>query len=123
MSKKQLTRALSCEYISETKSELIPHKDAKSELNMSTLSLHACHAYSIFLISQLRNNWEMANKQWQSRIRGMAHEVKKRSDNIQYAMLESVQTMLDYLEETFEPVMLPVSKGGFTQLSRSAIEL
>ncbi len=60
----------------------------------------------------MRSRWEVANRQWRSRVRSFFHDLHRATDGARNAVLESVQTTLDYVEETFEPVMLPASKGG-----------
>ena len=44
-------------------------------------------------------------------MRAVSNDIKKNTDRVQYYILESIQTMLDYVEDTFEPVMLPASSG------------
>ena len=60
---------------------------------------------------QMQNQWELSSKEWQQWVRSIAREVQKRTDGMQYNVFESIQTICDYIEDTFEPVMLPASKG------------
>ncbi len=59
----------------------------------------------------MRAEWEESNRRWQSRVRAFFAGVQRSSRAAQDAVLESVQTALDHVEATFEPVMLPPSKG------------
>ena len=60
-------------------------------------------------VFQLKWQMENANKMMQTRWKDAGDRMKTSSSYIQNQILENVQTMLDYVEETFEPVMLPVS--------------
>ena len=53
----------------------------------------------------------MSSSEWADRFRDVGFEVKRLSQNVNYVALETLQTMLDYIEETFETIMIPPSKG------------
>ncbi len=63
----------------------------------------------------MQSQWEMSNKEWQQWVRSLAREIQKRTDGVQYNVFESIQTVMDYIEDTLEPVMIPASKGKFWQ--------
>ena len=58
----------------------------------------------------------MSSSEWSDRFRDVGFEVKRLSQNVNYVALETLQTMLDYIEETFETIMIPPSKGLTTHL-------
>ena len=49
--------------------------------------------------------------QMNNRIKAISNELRKKSDDFQYQIFESIQTILDYMEDSLEPVLLPPTKG------------
>jgi hypothetical protein len=69
------------------------------------------NSHGTFFKLQMQNQWENNNKEWQTRVRAMSREFQKRTEGVQYTIFEAMQTVMDYLEDTFEPVLLTPSPG------------
>ncbi len=59
----------------------------------------------------MRDQWENNNKLWQNRLRAMTRKINERSEGVQYTFFEAMQTIMDYVEETLEKVMIPPTPG------------
>ena len=56
---------------------------------------------------QFREQWEDNNRLWQSRVKSISIGLQKQTEGVQYTVFESMQTIMDYIEETFEKIMIP----------------
>ena len=63
---------------------------------------------------QMREQWDYNNRLWQTRIRTISKELQKHTEGVQYTVFEFMQTMMDYIEDTFEMVMIPPTPGNLT---------
>ncbi len=63
--------------------------------------------------------YEQTQKELLDHFNDVSFEMKRLSDNVSYSMLESMQTVLDFIEEMFEKVMLPPSLGNLESNSLS----
>lgn len=61
----------------------------------------------------MRDQWDNNNKLWQNRLRAITRQINERSEGVQYTFFEAMQTIMDYMEETFEKVMIPPTPGEF----------
>lgn len=59
----------------------------------------------------MRDQWDNNNKLWQNRLRAISRQINERSEGVQYTFFEAMQTIMDYMEETFEKVMIPPTPG------------
>ena len=55
--------------------------------------------------------WEAFQKIWAKRLREMSDGIRNRSETVNYTVFESMQTMMDYIEESLQNIMLPPSEG------------
>ena len=60
---------------------------------------------------QLRDDWEKNNKALSDKMRRMSKDLNEKSESVQYTVFEAMQTIMDYIEESFENVMLPCTPG------------
>ena len=44
-------------------------------------------------------------------MRRMSKDLNEKSESVQYTVFEAMQTIMDYIEESFENVMLPCTPG------------
>jgi len=56
---------------------------------------------------KMREQWAENNRTWQSELNNMSRGFQKSTENIHYTVFESLQTVMDYIEEAFEKVMVP----------------
>jgi hypothetical protein len=75
----------------------------------------------IFFFLQLKDDWEKNNKALSDKMRRMSKDLNEKSDSIQYTVFEAMQTIMDYIEESFENVMLPCTPGKVVVQSNLAI--
>lgn len=61
----------------------------------------------------MRDQWDNSNKLWQNRLKAISRQINERSEGVQYTFFEAMQTIMDYIEETFEKVMIPPTPGTF----------
>lgn len=59
--------------------------------------------------ANIRHRIDKTQEDIQTRVRENAFHVRKQVENAQYAIFEGIQTLLDHVEERFEPVMLKPS--------------
>ena len=59
----------------------------------------------------MRHRVEMAQRQFTSRVNDVTHGVRKRVEDTTAAVLEAVQSSLDYTEDTLQPIMLAPTEG------------
>ena len=57
--------------------------------------------------------WEAFQKIWAKRLREMSDGIRKQTETVHYTVFESMQTMMDYIEESLQNIMLPPSEGKF----------
>ena len=57
--------------------------------------------------------WEAFQKIWAKRLREMSDGIRKQTETVHYTVFESMQTMMDYIEESLQNIMLPPSEGEF----------
>lgn len=55
----------------------------------------------------MREEWVENNRAWQTKMNNMSRGIQKQTEDIQYTVFESMQTVMDYIEEMFEKVMVP----------------
>ena len=55
--------------------------------------------------------WEAFQKIWAKRLREMSDGIRKQTETVHYTVFESMQTMMDYIEESLQNIMLPPSEG------------
>ena len=60
---------------------------------------------------QLRDDWEKNNKALSDKMKRMSKDLNAKSESVQYTVFEAMQTIMDYIEESFENVMLPCTPG------------
>jgi len=56
---------------------------------------------------KMREQWESNNELWQNRMKAITKQWNDRTEGVQYTMFEAMQTIMDYIEESFEKVMIP----------------
>jgi len=56
---------------------------------------------------KMREEWVENNRAWQTKMNNMSRGIQKQTEGIQYTVFESMQTVMDYIEEMFEKVMVP----------------
>ena len=59
----------------------------------------------------MRDDWEKNNKALSDKMRRMSKDLNEKSESVQYTVFEAMQTIMDYIEESFENVMLPCTPG------------
>ena len=59
----------------------------------------------------MREQWESNNELWQNRMKAITKQWNDRTEGVQYTMFEAMQTIMDYIEESFEKVMIPPTPG------------
>ena len=78
--------------------------------NCSDLSLLE-EIVPLYHFLQLRDDWEKNNKALSDKMRRMSKDLNEKSESVQYTVFEAMQTIMDYIEESFENVMLPCTPG------------
>jgi len=58
---------------------------------------------------KLREDWETNNKALSEKMRRLSRDINEKSDSVQYTIFEAMQTIMDYIEESFENLMLPAT--------------
>ena len=61
----------------------------------------------------MKENWELNNKAMSEKVKRLSRELNDKSESIQYTVFEAMQTIMDYIEESFEKLMLPPTPGKF----------
>jgi len=56
---------------------------------------------------KMKENWELNNKAMSEKVKRLSRELNDKSESIQYTVFEAMQTIMDYIEESFEKLMLP----------------
>jgi len=59
----------------------------------------------------MRNRYEQTQKEWLDNFQNAFMELLRIRDNMSFSLMESVQIVLDYVEEKFDKIMLPPSIG------------
>lgn len=59
---------------------------------------------------RISGQWESNQKLWESRIKEMSLNFQQKTDTVNYTVFESMQTIMDYFEESLENLMLPASE-------------
>ena len=59
----------------------------------------------------MKENWELNNKAMSEKVKRLSRELNDKSESIQYTVFEAMQTIMDYIEESFEKLMLPPTPG------------
>ena len=49
----------------------------------------------------MREEWVEKNRAWQTKMNNMSRGIQKQTEGIQYTVFESMQTVMDYIEEMF----------------------
>ena len=60
---------------------------------------------------QISGHWESNQKLWETTIKEMSQNFQQKTDTVNYTVFESMQTIMDYFEESLENLMLPASEG------------
>ena len=60
---------------------------------------------------QISGQWDSNQKLWEARIKEMSQNFQQKTDTVNYTVFESMQTIMDYFEESLENLMLPASEG------------
>ena len=60
---------------------------------------------------QIVTQWETNQKGWHTRMKEIGQDFQQKSEAINYTVFESMQTVMDYVEETLENLMLPPTEG------------
>ena len=68
----------------------------------------------LHILFQIREEWDYNNRLWQTRIRTISKELQNATEGLQYTIFEFMQTMMDYIEDNFEMVMIPPTPGELT---------
>ena len=55
----------------------------------------------------MREQFDENNRLWQNRVKSISIGLQKQTEGVQYTIFESMQTIMDYIEETFEKIMIP----------------
>ena len=70
--------------------------------------------HKVVILFQIREQWDYNNRLWQTRIRTISKELENATEGLQYTIFEFMQTMMDYIEDNFEMVMIPPTPGELT---------